>query len=305
MAGSILIRRLMLKGKIIKGIAGFYYVDTVESGIYACKAKGIFRKLGKKPLVGDDVEIEITHEKDREGSLVAIAPRVNELIRPAAANVEQALILFALKSPDPNLVLLDRFLISMDMKGIHSAICFNKQDLAREDEKENLRDTYSSCGYRVFFSSFEEGEGISELKEFMAGKTTLLAGPSGVGKSTLTNACQSNVHMETGEISKKLARGKNTTRHAELIPCGNSTYIMDTPGFTSLLLEGIEKEELRHYYAEFTPYEGRCRFDGCVHIHEPDCRVKEALEAGLINRKRYENYCLIYEDLYQKEKNRY
>ena len=202
MAGSILIRRLMLKGKIIKGIAGFYYVDTVESGIYACKAKGIFRKLGKKPLVGDDVEIEITHEKDREGSLVAIAPRVNELIRPAAANVEQALILFALKSPDPNLVLLDRFLISMDMKGIHSAICFNKQDLAREDEKENLRDTYSSCGYRVFFSSFEEGEGIQELKEFMAGKTTLLAGPSGVGKSTLTNACQSNVHMETGEIRK-------------------------------------------------------------------------------------------------------
>ncbi len=295
----------MLKGKIIKGIAGFYYVDTVESGIYACKAKGIFRKLGKKPLVGDDVEIEITHEKDREGSLVAIAPRVNELIRPASANVEQALILFALKSPDPNLVLLDRFLISMDMKGIPSAICFNKQDLAREDDKEELSDTYSSCGYRVFFTSFAEGEGIAEIKDFMAGKTTLLAGPSGVGKSTLTNACQSNVHMETGEISKKLARGKNTTRHAELIPCGNSTYIMDTPGFTSLLLEGIEKEELRHYYAEFAPYEGKCRFDGCVHIHEPDCRVKEALEAGLINRKRYDNYCLIYEDLYQQEKNRY
>ena len=295
----------MLKGKIIKGIAGFYYVDTVESGIYACKAKGIFRKLGKKPLVGDDVEIEITHEKDREGSLVAIAPRVNELIRPASANVEQALILFALKSPDPNLVLLDRFLISMDMKGIPSAICFNKQDLACEDDKEELSDTYSSCGYRVFFTSFAEGEGIAEIKDFMAGKTTLLAGPSGVGKSTLTNACQSNVHMETGEISKKLARGKNTTRHAELIPCGNSTYIMDTPGFTSLLLEGIEKEELRHYYAEFAPYEGKCRFDGCVHIHEPDCRVKEALEAGLINRKRYDNYCLIYEDLYQQEKNRY
>ena len=295
----------MLTGKIIKGIAGFYYVDTVESGIYACKAKGIFRKLGKKPLVGDDVEIEITHEKDREGSLVSIAPRVNELIRPAAANVEQALILFALKSPDPNLVLLDRFLISMDMKGIHSAICFNKQDLASCKDKEELRETYSACGYRVFFASFAEGDGIEEIKEFMAGKTTLLAGPSGVGKSTLTNACQSNVHMETGEISKKLARGKNTTRHAELIPCGNSTYIMDTPGFTSLLLEGIEKEELRHYYAEFAPYEGKCRFDGCVHIHEPDCRVKEALEAGLINRKRYENYCLIYEDLYRQEKNRY
>ena len=295
----------MLKGKIIKGIAGFYYVDTVESGIYACKAKGIFRKLGKKPLVGDNVEIEITHEKDREGSLVSIAPRSNELIRPAAANVEQALILFAMKSPDPNLVLLDRFLIYMDRKGIHSAICFNKQDLVDEEERKKLRDIYASCGYKVFFASFSSGEGIAEIKEFMAGKTTLLAGPSGVGKSTLTNACQSNVHMEIGEISRKLARGKNTTRHAELIPCGDATYIMDTPGFTSLLVEGIPKEEIRHYYAEFIPYEGKCRFDGCVHIHEPDCRVKEALDAGLISRIRYDNYCLIYEDLYTQEKNRY
>ena len=295
----------MMQGKIMKGIAGFYYVDTVESGIYECKAKGIFRKEKKKPLVGDDVEIVVTHEGDREGNIISILPRSNEMVRPAAANVEQALILFAMKSPDPNLPLLDRFLVAMEKRQIPSAILFNKQDLVSEEEQQKLREIYSGSGCRVFFASLENGTGLDEVREYMEGKTTLLAGPSGVGKSTLTNACQSNVHMETGEISKKLLRGKNTTRHTELIPCGGRTYLMDTPGFTSFELMDIEKEDLRFYYNEFVPYEGRCRFDGCVHVHEPDCAVKAALREGLISRTRYESYCDIYEELKEKEKHRY
>ena len=201
----------MMQGKIMKGIAGFYYVDTVESGIYECKAKGIFRKQKMKPLVGDDVEIVITHEGDREGNIISILPRTNEMIRPAAANVGQALVLFAMKSPDPNLPLLDRFLVAMEKRQIPSAILFNKADLVSEEEKARLRSIYCGSGCKVFFSSFERGSGLEEIREYLDGKTTLLAGPSGVGKSTLTNAVQTNVHMETGEISRKLLRGKNTT----------------------------------------------------------------------------------------------
>ena len=295
----------MMQGKIMKGIAGFYYVDTVESGIYECKAKGIFRKEKKKPLVGDNVEIVVTHEEDREGNIISILPRANEMIRPAAANVGQALILFALKDPDPNLPLLDRFLVAMEKRGIPAAILFNKSDLVPDDEKERIQEIYSRSGCKVLFSSLEKGVGLPGIMEYLKGQTTLLAGPSGVGKSTLTNACQSNVHMETGAISKKLQRGKNTTRHTELIPCGEGTYLMDTPGFTSFELMHMEKEELRHYYDEFAEYEGRCRFDGCVHVHEPDCAVKEAVQNGLINRVRYDSYCDIFEELKEREKHRY
>lgn len=294
-----------MQGKIMKGIAGFYYVDTVESGIYECKAKGIFRKEKKKPLVGDNVEIVVTHEEDREGNIISILPRANEMIRPAAANVGQALILFALKDPDPNLPLLDRFLVAMEKRGIPAAILFNKSDLVPDDEKERIQEIYSRSGCKVLFSSLEKGVGLPGIMEYLKGQTTLLAGPSGVGKSTLTNACQSNVHMETGAISKKLQRGKNTTRHTELIPCGEGTYLMDTPGFTSFELMHMEKEELRHYYDEFAEYEGRCRFDGCVHVHEPDCAVKEAVQNGLINRVRYDSYCDIFEELKEREKHRY
>ena len=294
-----------MQGKIIRGVGGFYYVDAGEQGVYECRAKGIFRKLGKKPLVGDDVLFEITCLPDMEGNVTSLLPRKNELFRPAAANVDQALVLFALHSPDPNLMLFDRFLIAMDQQGVPSAVLFNKEDLGTVGEKEMLRAVYKGSGHEIFFSCLEEGIGLSEVRTFLEGKTTLLAGPSGVGKSTLTNACQTSVHMETGEVSRKLMRGKNTTRHAELIACGGGTYLCDTPGFTFLETRGIEKEDLRHYYAEFAPYEGKCRFDGCVHVDEPDCRVKEAVESGLINAVRYKNYAGIFRDLKEQEKRRY
>ncbi len=295
----------MLVGKIVKGIAGFYYVDVAGSGIYECRARGIFRKDGRKPLVGDLAGIEITHEADREGNLVELLPRKNELFRPAAANVDQALVLFAIHSPDPNLMLLDRFLIAMEQQRVPSAVCFNKTDLSTDAERQMLEVAYEKSGVRLFFTCVETGEGLSEVREYLKGKTTLLAGPSGVGKSSLTNACQDGVRMETGEISRKLLRGKNTTRHAQLIPAGEGTYLMDTPGFTFLETRDLEKERLRFFYPEFGPFEGSCRFDGCTHIHEPDCKVREALSEGKISGIRYENYVRIYDDLAEQERRRY
>ena len=294
-----------MQGKIIKGIAGFYYVDVVESGIYECKAKGIFRKEKRKPLVGDNVEIEILNEEEKTGKLVQIYERKNELIRPAAANVDQALVIFAVRQPDPNYVLLDRFLIAMEQQEIPVIICFNKSDLAKEQELEAMCRIYEGCGYHILTTSASCEEGIETVRELLEGKTTVVAGPSGVGKSSLTNLLQEEISMETGEISKKLKRGKHTTRHSQLLTVGEHTYLMDTPGFSSMFVEGMEKEELRQFFPEFREYEGTCRFQGCVHVHEPGCLVKEAVEEGKLSSQRYENYVSFYEELKEKEKRRY
>ncbi|MGN0314127.1 MAG: ribosome small subunit-dependent GTPase A, partial [Fusicatenibacter sp.] len=207
-----------MTGKIIKGIAGFYYVDTGESGIYECKAKGIFRKEKQKPLVGDHVDIEILDEEAREGNLIRILPRKNELVRPAVANVDQALVIFALESPKPNLGLLDRFLIMMEQQQVSTAICFNKEDLVPSEYAGRMKKIYTACGYQVFLTSALEKEGVALLENYLKGKTTVIAGPSGVGKSSMTNLFQKEVLMETGEISRKLKRGRHTTRHSQLIP---------------------------------------------------------------------------------------
>lgn len=292
-----------MQGKIVKGIAGFYYVDVVESGIYECKAKGIFRKEKMKPLVGDDVEIEVLNENEKTGNLIQILSRKNELIRPAAANVDQAVVIFAVRQPDPNYGLLDRFLIAMEQRNIPVFICFNKSDLSSEEEVQKMKEIYTGCGYPVFVTSAEKGEGIEALRKQLEGKTTVVAGPSGVGKSSLTNLLQEEISMETGEISQKLKRGKHTTRHAQLLKIGEKTYFMDTPGFSSLFVQDIEKEDLRFYYPEFQQLEENCRFQGCAHIHEPDCAVKDAVKEGKISSVRYENYVNIYQEL--KEKRRY
>ena len=294
-----------MQGKIIKGIAGFYYVDVVESGIYECKAKGIFRKEKRKPLVGDNVEIEILNEEEKTGNLVQIYERKNELIRPAAANVDQALVIFAVRQPDPNYVLLDRFLIAMEQQEIPVIICFNKRDLAKQQELEAMCRIYEGCGYHILTTSASCEEGIETVRELLEGKTTVVAGPSGVGKSSLTNLLQEEISMETGEISKKLKRGKHTTRHSQLLTVGEHTYLMDTPGFSSMFVEGMEKEELHQFFPEFREYEGTCRFQGCVHVHEPGCLVKEAVEEGKLSSQRYENYVSFYEELKEKEKRRY
>ena len=290
-------------GKIMRGIAGFYYVGVVESGVYECKAKGIFRKDKIKPLVGDDVEIEVLNEEEKLGNIVKILPRRSELIRPAVANIDQALVIFAAREPKPNLSLLDRFLVIMEKQDVPVIICFNKQDLCDEEEVGRLKGIYEACGYPVVLASAKQGEGIEEIKSLLRGKTTTVAGPSGVGKSSLTNLLQNEVQMETGEISKKLGRGRHTTRHSQIIQIEEDTWLYDTPGFTSFYVEEIEKEELRFYFREFSKYEGTCRFQGCTHTHEPGCMVKNALEEGKISKERYENYLELYGEL--KEKRRY
>ena len=290
-------------GKIMKGIAGFYYVGVAESGVYECKAKGIFRKDKIKPLVGDDVEIEVLNEEEKLGNIVKILPRRSELIRPAVANIDQALVIFAAREPKPNLSLLDRFLVIMEKQDVPVIICFNKQDLCDEEEVGRLKEIYEACGYPVVLASAKQGEGIEEIKSLLRGKTTTVAGPSGVGKSSLTNLLQNEVQMETGEISKKLGRGRHTTRHSQIIQIEEDTWLYDTPGFTSFYVEEIEKEELRFYFREFFKYEGTCRFQGCTHTHEPGCMVKNELEEGKISKERYENYLELYGEL--KEKRRY
>lgn len=291
-----------MQGKIVKGISGFYYVHVVESGIYECKAKGIFRQQKMKPLVGDDVEIDIISEEKKTGNVAAILPRKNALIRPAVANVDQALLIFAAASPNPNFNLLDRFLVMMGRQDVPVILCFNKCDLITEEQKQEIASIYGASGCKILFVSAKKELGLNALQEILEGKTTTVAGPSGVGKSSLINLLAPEACMETGEISKKIERGRHTTRHAELIQLKGDGYIMDTPGFSSLYLPEMEKEELQDCYPEFAAFEPYCRFQGCSHISEPDCGVKEALSEEKIHPVRYENYCQLYGELKDRKK---
>ena len=291
-----------MTGRIMKGIGGFYYVEVEGAGLYECRAKGIFRNKKMKPNVGDIVDIDVISEEEKTGNLTVIHKRKNQLIRPMVANVDQALVIFAVHEPEPNFQLLNRFLIMMEKQQIPVIICFNKMDLASEEEKEQLRQDYENSGCRVLFSSAREGEGIPEIRELLRGKATVMAGPSGVGKSSTLNTISPKTQMETGAVSEKIKRGRHTTRHSELIYLGEETFLMDTPGFSSLYLEDIDKEELRFYFPEFADYENQCRFNGCSHIHEPGCAVKQALEEGAISRMRYDDYCYLYEELANAKK---
>ena len=248
-----------MTGKIIKGIAGFYYINDGRNHVYQCKAKGVFRNRKIKPLVGDNVEFSVLDEEEKEGNIDAILPRSNVLIRPAVANVDQALVVFAI--------------------------------------------IYERAGYEVHFVSTYQDTGLEEMRKFLRGKTSVLAGPSGVGKSSLTNCIQPQAAMETGDISRKIERGRHTTRHSELFYVEENTYMMDTPGFSSMFIDCLEPGELKDYFPEFGPYEEECKFLGCVHVGERVCGVKEALKRGELSRSRYDNYILMYEDL--KNKRRY
>ncbi len=291
-----------MQGKIIKGIAGFYYIHAENGQVYECKAKGAFRKQKIKPLVGDMVRIAVLDEAEHLGNVEEILPRKNELIRPAVANIDMALVIFAAAKPEPNFNLLDRFLCMMEFQNVPVTICFNKTDLVDEEKIEEYRRIYEPAGYRLMSTCTRTGEGVDAVKALLHGKTTTVAGPSGVGKSSLINALQSELQMQTGVISDKIDRGKHTTRHSEIVPVMEDSYIMDTPGFSSMDVPGFEKEDLWTCFPEFREYEPYCKFQGCSHINEPDCGVKEALAEGKISSVRYENYKLLYEELKNMKK---
>ena len=290
-----------LKGKIIRGVGGFYYVASGPD-IYECRAKGAFRKEGLKPLVGDDCIIDIINSDTKTGNVSEILPRRNSLFRPEVANVDLILIVFAVKNPDPSLNLLDRFLINLELEKLPCIIAFNKEDIDADSDGEKYISVYKNAGYDARLISALTGEGFGELFESLKGKTAALAGPSGAGKSSTINRLFGKEISQTGELSAKIGRGKNTTRHSELFIIGEDTYRCDTPGFTSFENRGIEKEDLWKYYPEFVSHEKNCRFAGCSHISEPDCGIKTAVEEDKISKVRYENYCMIYNELGAKRK---
>ena len=293
-----------IKGKIVKGLGGFYYVRPYTLNTeYECRARGLFRKDGVKPLVGDDCVIEVISHEEKTGYLTEIINRKNRLLRPEVANVDQAIIIMALSRPEPNFNLLDRLLVSIELNGVEPVIIFNKDDTVSADRADYCVNAYLPSGYEVVCAAFSEGRGVDRIKEIVRGKTSALCGPSGVGKSTLFNILSPEKKSETGEVSEKIKRGRHTTRQSELICIGEDTYLFDTPGFSSILIDSnTEAEDLKYYYPELSACEGRCRFNGCTHISEPDCYKDELLASGGMSVLRYENYKALFTELKNRRK---
>ncbi len=306
-----------IKGRIIKGIGGFYYVDAAGV-VFETRARGVFRVQGRKPLVGDIAQIELISEEEKTAVLIDIEERKNSLIRPEVANVDQALVIFACTHPEPNLFQLDKFLVNMEKQGVKSTIVFSKVDLDSSKNKnadlESLINIYENAGVDIIKYSALTSEGLEEIKELIYGKTTVLSGPSGVGKSTLINTLAPHYEGETGDISKKLGKGKNTTRQSEIIKVDDEgTYLIDTPGYSSVRLIVTDETELKYYIPEFQApgftqeSKEKCRFADCMHINEIDCAVKKRVEENktgheplaeqAIALERYNNYIRMIEEV--------
>lgn len=294
----------MLKGQIVKGISGFYYVDT-ENGLYECKARGILRKDKITPLVGDRVKMNVLDEVEKKGIVEEIEGRDSELIRPPIANVDKALIVFAIKNPNLNLSLLDRFLVLSEREGLETVIVFTKIDLDSEATLESIKNVYESCGYNVIPVSNVDNLNVDKVKDELKDSITVFAGPSGVGKSSLLNEIDEDFKLQTGEVSDKIKRGKHTTRHAELFKLEFGGMVADTPGFSSLSVDDIEEDELKDYFIEFAEY-GKCKFGNkCIHENEPKCGVKEAVENGDISKERYDSYLQLLGEIREFNSRRY
>ncbi len=279
----------MIEGKILKGIGGFYYIDT-KDGLYECRARGIFRKNNITPLVGDDVLMSVVDEENKKGVLEEINERKTELIRPQIANVDKAFIVFAIKNPSPNLSLLDRFIVLAEKENLDIVIVLTKVDLCDEEEVKKIKSIYELSGYNVIEVSSKTNLNIDKIKEELKESVVVFAGPSGVGKSSLLNRVDEKFDLQIGEVSEKIKRGKHTTRHAELLKLECGGLVADTPGFSSLSLDDILESELKDYFIEFDNFD-ECRFGHkCIHENEPSCDVKDAVENGEISKERYESY---------------
>ncbi len=284
----------MLKGVIVKGIGGFYYVDTVD-GIYECRARGKFRIKNITPLIGDHVEIE-GDPKSLQGYILGISERKNQLVRPTVANIDQIIIVFAAKKPDINMVLMQKFLIYSEFKRLNVVVCINKIDVDEEKDYLEVVKMLESVPYKVITTSVKANIGIEQLEEILKDKISAFAGPSGAGKSSLLNCIQPGLELKTGDLSKKIDRGAHTTRHAELIKLEKGGMVVDTPGFTSFEIGELELSKLVDCFPEFNPYK-HCYYSGCAHDKEPKCGVKEAVEEGKINKIRYDFYISLLSEL--------
>jgi ribosome biogenesis GTPase / thiamine phosphate phosphatase len=293
-----------IKGKILKGIGGFYYILDKDSKVHECKARGRFRKDKITPLPGDNVDF-FPQEGKQYGFIEEINERRNQLKRPQVANIDQVIITMATKSPKPDLVLIDKLLIAASLANIKAVICINKNDLVTKKRVKELKEQYSAF-YDVFSVSAKTGKGAKKLLKVLKGKTTCFAGQSAVGKSSILNTLFSNLDLETGGLSKKTERGKHTTRHAELLLLKKvNGIVVDTPGFSLLDTGELEPEDIGLHFPEIKSYIQDCKFSSCLHKGEPDCAVKEALDHGKINQERYKRYLKIIKDMDNGRNKRY
>ena len=290
----------MPTAQVIKMYNGFYYLQVEgQVELLSCRLRGRIKRNKGAVVTGDYVEYQML--EDGTGVIESCLPRRTLLKRPAVANIDQVLITFAARQPDLNQLLLNRFLVLAEWSGIPEiVICINKCDLL--EEKADFLQDYVQAGYKLLMVSAQEGQGIQELKNLLAGRVTVFAGPSGVGKSSLLNAVDSNLELATGKISDKIKRGKHTTRAACLLPLPEGGTVVDTPGFSAAELENIDKAQLAHYFPEFRPYIEKCYYNTCTHSHEPDCAVKEAVAAGAICQARYEAYLNILQTINERKK---
>ncbi len=294
----------MPEGLILKGIGGFYYIK-VNDDVIECKARGKFRKDEVVPMVGDYVDITMSDHEHLKGNIEKIYPRKTVLIRPAVANVDQVVIVVAVASPKPNVTLVDKFLLAAEHQNLDIIICFNKIDLDKKNKYIDLYNIYTRAGYKTVCTSSKTKEGVKDLRKLFHGKSTVFAGASGVGKSSLLNVIDARFSLQTGEISKKIRRGKHTTRHVELLAITEESYVVDTPGFSSIDLMNIPKDELAILFKEFRAYLPLCRFRGCSHTSELGCAIINAVENGEIDHARFQNYKYFYNQLRELEKQRY
>ncbi len=290
----------MPEGKIVKALSGFYYVLS-EGSVTQCRGRGIFRKNKVTPLVGDYVEFQA--ENQTEGYLLKVFDRKNELVRPPIANVDQSILVFSASEPDFSPALLDRFLVLVESKDIAPLICVTKMDLLTPDQSNKIEgfvNEYRSFGYEVLMTSSKTEHGVEELTPYLKDKISVFAGQSGVGKSSLLNALKPELELKTAMISSHLGRGKHTTRHVELIDIENG-LVADTPGFSSLEFSEIEIEELPQCFPEMVEVAEKCKFRGCLHINEPKCAVKSAVEDGEIPSYRYEHYLTFHKEIKERK----